>query len=435
MTILAQDTFVRANQTGFGTASDGQVWARVRGAMAWAITSDEGTCNSAGGTFNIFQPGAKTSAPVEVLVRVTPADTTSNTGCIGRYVDANDFYYGVLNAGSAVIGKDVAGGFSTLASATFSYSAGTAYWLRFRLVSTNLYFKAWQDGATEPGTWTVTATDSSLASGGFGLGCDSSSGTNTQFDSLTVTDTLQSLATDARATFLVRAQVATNAQAAFDIRAALASVGRATFKVRVPLALQSQAAFKIRALLSAEGRATWQIRAVLAARGQARFFVRSLLVASGRATFKVRSLLASLSQATFKIQASLMTLSAQGRAVFLIRSQMKTPGRAAWKIRAALGTSGRARFWVRVPLAMQGRAVFSVRVSLAAAARTLGKIRARLVAAARATFKIDQVVTPSGPQGRAVTWKTRDGAVTWETRDGQVKWETRDGDVTWKTRS
>lgn len=189
MTVLGTDNFTRANQTTWGTASDGQTWARVRGAMNWAITSNEGTCNSAS-AFNIFRLGSLAPGDVELLVRVTPADTPSNTGLVARFVDSNNFYYGVLNSGFLTIGKDVAGSFSTLRSVSFTYSAGTAYWLRFRLIGTNLFLKAWQDGVAggEPNTWQATITDSSLASGGFGCATDSSSATNTQYDSFYTVD-------------------------------------------------------------------------------------------------------------------------------------------------------------------------------------------------------------------------------------------------------
>jgi hypothetical protein len=156
--------------------------------MTWAITSNKGTCNSAAGsTFNIFRLSSQAPTDQEVLVRVNPADT-SDIGCVVRYGSTTQFYYGVLTGGNTLaIGMDNSG-FSTLASASFSYSAGTAYWLRFQVIGTTLKLRGWADGGSEPGTWNVTKTDSTFASGGFGLASDSGSATNTQFDSLTITD-------------------------------------------------------------------------------------------------------------------------------------------------------------------------------------------------------------------------------------------------------
>jgi hypothetical protein len=191
MTILSMDTVGRANQTGFGTATGDpfgtETWVQVRGSMPSGVTGNELTCNSAsGGTFNIFRLGSQSPSSVEVLTRINPADT-SDIGIVLCYNSTTQFYYMVLSGGNLVIGMDN-GGFSTLASATFSYSAGNFYWLRARVQSGTLYLKGWANGSTEPTTWNVTKADSTFSSGGYGLGSDSSSATNTQFDGFVVTD-------------------------------------------------------------------------------------------------------------------------------------------------------------------------------------------------------------------------------------------------------
>lgn len=170
--------------------------------MTWAITSNKGTCNSAGGsTFNIFQLSSQTPTEQEILVRVIPADT-SDIGIVARYNSTTQFYYGVLTGGNTLaIGVDNSG-FSTLASAGFSYSAGTAYWLRFRLAGTSLFLRGWADGGSEPSSWNVTKTDATFSSGGFGLGSDSSGATNTQFDQFTATDGTSSRTITATAALL-----------------------------------------------------------------------------------------------------------------------------------------------------------------------------------------------------------------------------------------
>src|SRR2546430_7465885 len=113
MGFLASDTFIRANQTGFGTDSNGiYTWAQVRGSMNWAITTNKGTCNTAASsTFNIFRLGSLAPAAQEILVRVNPADT-ADLGIVARYTDTNHFYYGVLSRTSLIIGMDNSG-FST----------------------------------------------------------------------------------------------------------------------------------------------------------------------------------------------------------------------------------------------------------------------------------------------------------------------------------
>lgn len=186
MAILASDTFIRANQSGWGTSSGGQVWTAPRGAGSYSISSNEGINSTNGGTFSVARIGSGTATGTEVLVRLKPADTTSNIGTIARFADANNFYYGVL-VGHPRIGKNVAGTFTALGTdLSFSYTATNFYWLRFNLVGSTLKLRVWQDGISEPSTWNVTVTDASLSSGGYGLGSDAAG--STSFDSLTVTD-------------------------------------------------------------------------------------------------------------------------------------------------------------------------------------------------------------------------------------------------------
>lgn len=188
MTVLGKDTFQRANQAGWGTASDGQTWAHARGAATWNIVSNEGAVNSNSGTFNVFTLGSQTPKDAEILVRVTPATTINYFGLAARYADTTHFYYADINNGTtAEIGRENAG-FSTLASTAFSYSAGTAYWIRFRLVGTGLFMRVWADGSAEPSTWTVSATDATFTSGQFGIASDTASASNSLFDSFYVVD-------------------------------------------------------------------------------------------------------------------------------------------------------------------------------------------------------------------------------------------------------
>jgi len=193
MTVLGSDNFARANQTAWGTASDSQTWAQVRGTATWAITSNEGTTNGNLGFFNVFALGSKTPADAELLVRVTPASAVASTyyGLVARCTSSSNFYYATIDNGTtAEIGKDVAGVFTVIASVSFTYTAATAYWLRFRLIGTGLFLRVWADGSAEPNTWTVTTTDSALTSGQFGVGIQNESASNTTVDSFYTVDYL-----------------------------------------------------------------------------------------------------------------------------------------------------------------------------------------------------------------------------------------------------
>ena len=67
---------------------------------------------------------------------------------------------------------------STLAHTALT--ANTIYFVRFQVIGTTLQARIWADGAGEPGTWNVVATDSSLTSGRLWLGGYQNSGTSTE---------------------------------------------------------------------------------------------------------------------------------------------------------------------------------------------------------------------------------------------------------------
>jgi hypothetical protein len=75
------------------------------------------------------------------------------------------------SAGSEIfdIFKYVAGTGTQLASAAFIPTINTWYTIRFKVEGINLYAKFWLRSATEPGTWNITTTDSSLKSGYVGI--------------------------------------------------------------------------------------------------------------------------------------------------------------------------------------------------------------------------------------------------------------------------
>lgn len=190
--ILDQDTFTRANASGWGTASSGSTWATSTGSPTLSTASNEG--HATGITaMAAMALGSVTSANAEGLVRVKTNNTSSTRmGVMLRQTASNTFYHSRLssNANNMTISKVVSGTNTDLFTAAFTVTAGSSYWIRFKIVGTNLYGRAWPDGSSEPTTWTVSGTDSSIAgAGGFGLTINaSSSATTWDFDSFVVTD-------------------------------------------------------------------------------------------------------------------------------------------------------------------------------------------------------------------------------------------------------
>lgn len=169
---IVSDTFTRSNvASGWGTATDGNTWTQVRGVQALAVTSNEGTMTQQTNTNSGFMAlSSGTAAQAETLVRFKVDSLTSIAGVGLRFVDSNNWYAAVIGNTSQTIEirKDVAGTFSTVtgASASFTYSTNTFYWMRFRAVGTSLRAKIWADGSSEPSSWTISGTDSSISAAG-----------------------------------------------------------------------------------------------------------------------------------------------------------------------------------------------------------------------------------------------------------------------------
>src|SRR5581483_5989523 len=190
--VLDSDTFSRANQSGWGTGSGGSTWAANVGTPTLSIASNEGHITGLTSQA-MMQLGSGTSANAEGLVRVKASSTNSTRmGIALRATATNTFYHGRLStsANNLIIAKVVSGTNTDLFTVAFTVTAGTFYWIRFKIVSNNLYCRAWADGGAEPSSWSLTGTDSSIAgAGGWGLTVNTgNSATTWDFDSFTVND-------------------------------------------------------------------------------------------------------------------------------------------------------------------------------------------------------------------------------------------------------
>ncbi len=168
-TVLAQDSFVRPNQTRWGTASDGQTWgADTNTARTFSIVNNVGKISKGNGTYNAILGPTATDA--EVLFHGSISSyTNSYLGAVVRWSNTNNWYKATLNGTSLSIQKRVHGSTTTLKSAHFAPKVATSYSLRFRVVGTTLYAKVWQTGTAEPSSWLLTIKDIALSSGFCGL--------------------------------------------------------------------------------------------------------------------------------------------------------------------------------------------------------------------------------------------------------------------------
>lgn len=165
---LAQDTFQRANQTFWGTASDGHAWqGDANTSPAFTIVNNTGQI-SGNGAYNALLGPVVQNAEVVMTGSITNF-TVSNMGVILHWVDANNWYKAGLTGGTLVLQKKLNGVVSTLGSVSFPASANTSYTVRFRLVNSTLSVRAWVAGQPEPPNWQLTATDSTFQTGACGL--------------------------------------------------------------------------------------------------------------------------------------------------------------------------------------------------------------------------------------------------------------------------
>lgn len=175
MTTYGTDTFAtggRGSPNAWSPGSDGSNWTQQRGNQSLSVASNQGVMTYNSNTnLGVMTYTSLQKSVIEVLVNVTANSSSDTIGAVLCYVDTNNFYYADIGniSGKFEIGKDISGTFTSLASATFSWSSGTKYTIRFQYgVTTNtLNAKIWDASTAEPGSWTVTATDSSLSSGGY----------------------------------------------------------------------------------------------------------------------------------------------------------------------------------------------------------------------------------------------------------------------------
>lgn len=159
---LAIDYMDRANQSGLGTADDGQTYTKV-GTGTDAISGTEATVtNTTGDVYERL--GSKTAGDSEDSTRFSLSASTMKAGVMLRYVDANNWYALVATTTTLSIVKCAYGIQTTLATATVSLSVATFYRMRLRAAGffpVHLSGRSWTDGVAEPVTapFQVTATD------------------------------------------------------------------------------------------------------------------------------------------------------------------------------------------------------------------------------------------------------------------------------------
>ncbi|QDH92121.1 hypothetical protein PP629_gp16 [Streptomyces phage Dubu] len=208
---LVQDTFSRPIVGAWGSADSGQAWT-IHGLGTAADYAVNGTVGQhILNTRNVFRITTLDSldlADVETLTKVTVPVAATGDGVYAYFLSRTDptvarFYFARLYVSTtnlATLSLRKRTPTETLlatAPTSMPHTAGSSYWVRFKVEGSALMARAWKEGSQEPDVWQVTATDTDPlvpASGGIGLrSFIGSSNTNTlpvtvAFDDYSISD-------------------------------------------------------------------------------------------------------------------------------------------------------------------------------------------------------------------------------------------------------
>lgn len=175
---LVRDTFQRANQTFWGTTSDGHTWGGDANTQSlFSISGNTGLVSNTGGNSYSAVAGSSTTDGEVFITGSMSAFASSNFGAVLRWSDGNNWYKAFIDGSNLLLQKKVNGVTTILASVPFTATAGTSYTIHFRVTGSTLLANAWPSSANEPGTWMINSTDNSLTAGYCGLRALTQAGT------------------------------------------------------------------------------------------------------------------------------------------------------------------------------------------------------------------------------------------------------------------
>ena len=163
--VVAQDTFQRADQALWGTASDGQQWREEANSNpSFSIKNKTGQfVAQSNGTFNALLGPLRNNEDIVFTGSVNHFDQNVNIGAVVRWTDEGDWYKALIDGKNLVFSKHVHGVATQISLVPFAAQDGVSYSLHFRIVGTTLYANAWQSDQHEPNAWMLTAQDTSFA--------------------------------------------------------------------------------------------------------------------------------------------------------------------------------------------------------------------------------------------------------------------------------
>jgi hypothetical protein len=172
-TVLSEDTFMRADQVLWGTASDGIVWNgeanTANFSSMFSIASNLGQVTNTGNSSRMGRLGPKVNDMDVFATGSTNDFTQTHFGALARVEDSNNFYKAIIDGGALSIQITQAGVNGTLASTPFVATDGVSYTVRLQAIGSALSAKAWPSAQAEPAGWQLSITDVAFANGQCGV--------------------------------------------------------------------------------------------------------------------------------------------------------------------------------------------------------------------------------------------------------------------------
>ncbi len=188
ITTIASDTFTRANQSGWNPASDGENWIIGGVTPTLSITSNEGVLSGSAGSNAFMLLGVGTASDLKLEGRFALNNSSHvYSGVTFRNLDQNNCYIAYADTNNVYLAKRVAGVQTQLATVAKTITSGSFYNINVYANGTQITVVVWLDGTTIPNTYDIQTTDSSFASGRYGLfAFDTNASDSTKFDHFVV---------------------------------------------------------------------------------------------------------------------------------------------------------------------------------------------------------------------------------------------------------
>jgi len=156
---LGIDRYARGNQSGLGTADDGQVYTQI-GTGTASIVSNRAKIESL--TTDVYEIlGNNSWTDCDATVRFQLSSGTIAAGIALRFVDVSNWFRLVASATQLIATKNIAGTPTTIATVSKTQTVNSFYWMRFRLFGTGpatIQGRVWLDSTLEPTSWDINTT-------------------------------------------------------------------------------------------------------------------------------------------------------------------------------------------------------------------------------------------------------------------------------------